>query len=63
MTYGKSVRDRKVVRVDEVVIKGDRLRYAREDLEKIRLLIDEGARDEALRALDKFASVNFSYLI
>jgi len=39
------------------------VRTAREALEELRLLIDEGERDEALRRLDRFASVYFSYLI
>ena len=39
------------------------VRTAREALEELRLLIDEGERDEALRRLDRFACVYFSYLI
>ena len=39
------------------------VRTARGALEELRLLIDEGERDEALRRLDRFASVYFSHLI
>ena len=39
------------------------VRAARKDLEGLRLLIDDGERDEALRKIDHFACVYFSYLI
>ena len=39
------------------------VRVARKDLEGLRQLIDDGERDEALRKIDRFACVYFSYLI
>ena len=61
MTYGKVLGEP----VETLVIEGDDLLYARETLERLRGLIDEGddAREEALRLLDKFAVVSFKYLI
>jgi len=62
MTYGKLIGGEPVERL---VIEGDDLLYARETLERLRVLIDEGdeAREEALRLIDKFATVNFKHLI
>ena len=39
------------------------VRAARKDLEGLRLLIDDGERDEAVRKIDQFACVYCSYLI